>query len=294
MSERPLVFDCGDSALVGVVNVPDQPQRLGVVIVVGGPQYRAGSHRQFVSLARAVSAAGFACLRFDYRGMGDSVDLRRGFESVDDDIRAAIDALLKAVPALEGVVLWGLCDGASAAFIYAPSDTRVHGIVALNPWVRTEASLAAARINHYYKGQVLSLGFWKRVVTGNVSIGRALLGLADAMKKRLKPRQGATSSAAPRARSFIERMADGWRRMQGRTLVVLSGSDLTAREFADFCRTQTAWHDATRPGPNFVEIPDADHTFSRREWKHAVEQVTLDWLRRQPTSSQAMEHQRSA
>ena len=294
MSERPLVFDCGDSTLVGVLNVPDQPQRLGVVIVVGGPQYRAGSHRQFVSLARAVSAAGFACLRFDYRGMGDSVAPQRGFESVDDDIRAAIDAFLKAVPALEGVVLWGLCDGASAAFIYAPGDTRVHGIVALNPWVRTDASLAAARINHYYKGQVLSLRFWKRVVTGNVSIGRALAGLADALKKRLKTNKGASLAATPRARSFIERMADGWRRMQGRTLVVLSGNDLTAREFADFCRTQTAWQSATRPGPNFVEIPDADHTFSRREWKHAVEQVTLDWLRRQSASLAATEHQRSA
>lgn len=294
MSERPLVFRCGSDDLVGVLNVPDQPQRLGVVVVVGGPQYRAGSHRQFVSLARALAAGGFACLRFDYRGMGDSAAVQRSFEGVDDDIRAAVDTLLNVVPALDGVVLWGLCDGASAALIYAPTDPRVQGIVALNPWVRTDASLAAARLNHYYKGQVLSLDFWRRVLAGEVAIGRSLVGLAGAVKSRLKAGGGARPHTAVAARSFIERMGEGWRRMQGRTLVVLSENDLTAREFADFCRAQAAWREATRPGPNFAEITDADHTFSRREWKHAVEQVTLDWLRRRTSSSVATEQQRSA
>lgn len=293
MSERPLVFACSGSPLVGVLNAPEQPRRLGVIVVVGGPQYRVGSHRQFVSLARALEAAGFACLRFDCRGMGDSVTAQRSFESIDDDIRAAVDALFGAVPGLDGVVLWGLCDGASAALIYAPADIRVQGIVALNPWVRTEASLAAARLNHYYKAQVLSLAFWSRVLSGDVAIGRSLAGVAGAVKKRLSARP-ASQRTAPAKRSYIDRMGEGWRRMKGRTLVVLSGNDLTAREFADFCGAQSAWREATLPGPNFVEIADADHTFSRREWKHAVEQVTLDWLRRQSASLAATEHQRSA
>ena len=39
-----------------------------MVIVVGGPQYRAGSHRQFTLLARHIAAAGYPVLRFDARG----------------------------------------------------------------------------------------------------------------------------------------------------------------------------------------------------------------------------------
>jgi hypothetical protein len=141
---------------------------------------------------------------------------------------------------------------------------------------------------------VLSPDFWKRVLAGEVAIGRSLLGLAGAVKSRLKAGLGASPSSVAAPRAFIERMHEGWGRLQGRTLVVLSGNDLTAREFADFCRAQAAWREATGPGQNFAEIADADHTFSRREWKHAVEQVTLDWLRRRTSSSVATEQQRSA
>lgn len=277
MNERPLLFSAGSDRLLGVLSLPEHAAQLGVVIVVGGPQYRAGSHRQFVSLARTLAGGGFACLRFDYRGMGDSTAPIRGFEAVDEDLHAAIDALFEALPALQGVVLWGLCDGASAALMYAPRDVRVQGVVALNPWVRTEASLASARIKHYYKGQLLSSQFWKRVLGGEVQVWRSFSGLVSAIGTRLQG--GGAASQAGGARSFIDRMGDGWRSMRGRTLFVLSGNDLTAREFADFCRARPEWRDAITQGANFAEIAGADHTLSRREWKHAVEQLTLDWLR---------------
>lgn len=265
--------------MIGVLSLPERPARFGVLIIVGGPQYRAGSHRQFVSLARALAAGGFACLRFDYRGMGDSAAPMRTFEAVGNDVSAAIDAFCEAVPELEGVVLWGLCDGASAALMYAPQDARVEGVVVLNPWVRTEASLAAARIDHYYKGRLLSPQFWRRLVAGEVRVGRSLAELAGALKKRALRQRGGAGGDAPGARSFIERMSLGWRHMRGRVLVVLSGNDLTAQEFADFCRIRPDWRKAVEPGPNFHEVVGADHTFSTRDWKRAVEQTTLDWLR---------------
>jgi hypothetical protein len=56
--EEALAIPCGAERLVGILAKPSVCGDTGVVIVVGGPQYRAGSHRQFVLLARTLAAAG--------------------------------------------------------------------------------------------------------------------------------------------------------------------------------------------------------------------------------------------
>jgi len=89
---RPVEFSCEGDLLSGILHSGAADARTGVVIVVGGPQTRIGSHRQFLLLANALAAAGHPCLRFDYRGMGDSEGEPRDFEAVDADIRAAVDA----------------------------------------------------------------------------------------------------------------------------------------------------------------------------------------------------------
>ncbi|WP_229507809.1 hydrolase 1, exosortase A system-associated [Massilia sp. Dwa41.01b] len=163
--ERALVFPCRGAWLYGVLSLPAQPAAAparGVLVVVGGPQYRAGSHRQFTLLARDLADAGIPALRFDYRGMGDSEGDLQTFEHVEDDLRAAIDRFFLEVPGMREVVLWGLCDGASAAAMYAPQDARVSGLVLLNPRVRTEAGAARATIKHYYRARLFDARLWKR------------------------------------------------------------------------------------------------------------------------------------
>jgi hypothetical protein len=49
---------------------------------------------------------------------------RCAISTVEDDLRAALDAFHGAVPGLREVVLWGLCDGASAIAMYAARDAR--------------------------------------------------------------------------------------------------------------------------------------------------------------------------
>ncbi len=74
-TEVPVVFPCGSDRLVGMLHRGDtdrRRQRGVVVVVAGGPQYRAGAHRQFVSLARKLAQHGYPVLRFDLRGMGEA------------------------------------------------------------------------------------------------------------------------------------------------------------------------------------------------------------------------------
>ena len=107
MSEEVLDFRCKGEQLIGILHRPHKARKRAVLVVVGGPQTRVGSHRQFVLLARSLADQGYPCLRFDYRGMGDSTGAMRDFQGIDDDIQAALDALLDAVPEVEDVALWG-------------------------------------------------------------------------------------------------------------------------------------------------------------------------------------------
>jgi uncharacterized protein len=280
MSEEALMFAGPQGPLVGVLSRPALPGDVGVVVIVGGPQYRVGSHRQFVLLARFLAAQGFHVLRFDYRGMGDSAGDLHNFEQVSDDIHAAIHALQSSAPGVQRVVLWGLCDGASAALLYLQDrpDKRVAGLVLLNPWVRSEASLAKTHVKHYYTQRLKSREFWRKLLTGQVATS-ALSGLWDSLRL-------AFGGAGPPARvghdqaPYQGRMAQAWLAFDGAILLLLSEQDLTAQEFVEFSAADGQFQKAfKRCAPRRVVLADADHTCSSPAAQRAAEQATADWLR---------------
>lgn len=277
--ELALSFSCHDDALFGILSLPERPARRGVLVVVGGPQYRAGSHRQFTELARTLAQQGIAAMRFDYRGMGDSQGDKRDFEAVGDDLRAAVDQFTAAVPDIDEVVIWGLCDAASAAMFYAGSDPRVTGLVLLNPWVRTTSGLAKATLKHYYRARLLDPEFWKKVARGHfnyVAAGSSLLKMvSNVLNGGVKAINEAHESAP-----LPERMLTGIARFQGKVLLILSGTDLTAQEFRDLANSSPQWTKLLNEQRVMQQsIADADHTFSRRIWKEQVAQWTGEWMR---------------
>lgn len=278
--EQALVIDCDGEALVGILHhppehTPQAAQATGVVVIVGGPQYRAGSHRQFVHLARALAAAGHAVLRFDVQGMGDSTGDPKGFERITPEIGAAIDTLQRHAPQVRQVVLWGLCDGASAALLYLDdrADARVRGLCLLNPWVRSEASLARTHVKHYYLQRLGQREFWGKLLRGGVG-GGALRDLVLDVR-HAAPREGQAAAGG----SFAARMFDAWARFDGPILLVLSTRDFTAKEFSDRVASVARWR--TIVGSADVErhrLAGADHTFSSTTAKEAVACHSTAWL----------------
>ncbi len=271
IEQRALAFACDGDWLYGVLDLPAAPHQRGVLVVVGGPQYRAGSHRQFTLLARSLAAQGIAAMRFDYRGMGDSEGAPRDFDSVSEDLRAAIDIFFSEVPSLTEVVLWGLCDAASAAALYATGDARVAGLVLLNPWVRTESGAARATLKHYYRARLLDRALWKKIATLNFGYRAAWQSLRGLL--------GSAAAEAPSG-ALPDRMHDGLGRFGGKLLVILSGADLTAQEFADLADSSPKWATLlAAPRVTRRALPKADHTCSRREWHEQVAQWSADWVR---------------
>ena len=278
-AEQALTFACQGAVLVGVLAKPATPSRLGVLVVVGGPQYRVGSHRQFVMFARALAGAGVPTLRFDCRGMGDAEGAMQSFEAASPDIAAAIAAFQAECPDIDRIVLWGLCDAASAALIYwhETRDARLAGMVLINPWVRTDAGMAKARIKHYYGQRLLERDFWRKLARGEVEVVRSMRAFAGSLRQAGANRR---ADSATDAAGFQDRMAEGLRSFHGPVLLLLSGRDLTAREFQEYCQSPRWVGLLERPDVVRHDLPEADHTFSAPSASREVEARTLDWLRR--------------
>jgi exosortase A-associated hydrolase 1/exosortase A-associated hydrolase 2 len=298
--ETAAVFACAGDSLIGVLALPAAPlapAATGVLIVVGGPQVRAGSHRQFVLLARALAGAGYATLRFDLRGMGDSSGEPRGFEHLAVEVAAGARALRDRVPAITRVVLWGLCDGASAALLGLP-ETGIAGLVLVNPWVRTEAGQARTALRHYYPQRLRQADFWAKLLRGRVARGAVAGALRSARRAWAAPASSgeassatalATSPTADDVADYTRRMASAWRRFPGPLLLLLSGRDHTAQEFIDHATRDPAWAGLLqRPGVERHDLPEADHTLSAAADEARATTLTIAWLRQLPPSDGAV------
>ena len=286
--ELPLTFDCEGSTLVGVLHKPNPTRKLGVVIVVGGPQYRIGSHRQFLLLARDLAAEGFPVLRFDYRGMGDSQGEFVGFEGIDDDIGAAIDTLCREVRGVKKVALWGLCDGATAIAFYAANDERVTGIALVNPWVRSERGLAHTQLRHYYLTRVLERALWRNILKRQLDVSKSareiFSSIGTALFRGSGRRDGPLGqrdapSGGGEVPNLAEGISDGINGFRNRVLVILSDKDLTAREFVDgVLGPGKLKRSRGESGLTVKRLPDATHTYPTAEWRKSVHGYVLDWL----------------
>ncbi len=277
--EHAIVFDCQGADLLGIVHEPEAPRPRGLLIVVGGPQYRIGSHRQYLLLARALADNGVPVMRFDYRGIGDSAGSYPGFEAVMPDVEAAIAAFFRTVPELREVALWGLCEGAGTALFTAARDPRIWGVALVNPWVRTEAGLAKAHLKHYYVRRLLAPDFWRKLVSGGLHPLRAAGSLFGDLRTAWRGGKDRSDTGADVGRSLPERMADAMDAFDGQVLVLLSGDDLTAREFADMAQASPRWRRLLgEPRVTRREIAGADHTFSTRAWLREMVAATREWL----------------
>jgi exosortase A-associated hydrolase 1 len=279
MAETAFSFRCGGDQLVGILHRGEQVGRRGVLVVVGGgPQYRVGGHRQLTLWARHLSEHGFPVMRFDYRGMGDSYGTFRGFEQIDEDIRAAVDEFFARLPQLEEVVLWGECDAASAILFYAHRDPRVHGAVLLNPWVRTEAGAAQTMLRFYYLQRLLQPSFWRKLLGLRFNVVDSVASAVRLLRKA----RGNEPSRDPSASSAAlpQRMLSGLQRFQRPLMLVMGGRDLIAREFDVLTKGSSVWQrELHRATVTRHDLPDADHTFSSAAQRDQVVGWGLNWIR---------------
>lgn len=276
--ENVISFECCEDMLIGILHRAREANDIGILFVVGGPQYRVGSHRQFVLMARALANSGYPVFRFDHRGMGDSEGVPRTFESVGDDIAAAIREFKRIENGLKDVIAIGLCDAASAILMQVKSQPDIHGMILMNPWVRTESSEAQVRIRHYYLQRILQSSFWVKLVKGGVNIVRVIGDVGATISKALSASIHVKKSGDSN-RNFIERMRDGFLSSDVPILIVISDRDVTAGEFTNLVERDRGWKQGMlRPSIQMTRFKQADHTFSRSTDLNELVEKCARWI----------------
>jgi alpha-beta hydrolase superfamily lysophospholipase len=137
--DEPLYFQSGGRKLFGWLNRPATEIRpeLGVVICNPFGYEALCAHRSVRTFAETAVNLGFAALRFDYSGTGDSADLQPGVNQLEEwiqDIHAAINEMRRRTGA-ERVCLLGLRLGAALASVAGSQSEAVQALIAVAPTV---------------------------------------------------------------------------------------------------------------------------------------------------------------
>ncbi len=267
---RPLLWRWGDHRMVGMLHACPAPRgdtgSLAALLLPGGAQTRTGTGRALTALARQLAAQGIATLTIDWAGQGDSEGPIQPFTERAPQIAAARHALWTATGITRHLLI-GLCDGASAALLYAgPENTgtentdaedagtlhmqeELAGLVLINCWMRDD-DLAPPK------------GWIKQ------ALARRMLGLGAAARKR------------PALRPFRSRLAAAWRMLRQRSsgegelaarlrtaatgcrvpiLWVIARADPTGRDAWERLK-QPRWRAVTRQGRHgFLFLKGEDH-----------------------------------
>jgi len=168
-SETPLFFQNGDYRLFGVLHRPDQqPAKRAFVFCHPFAEEKLWTHRVYVSFARELASRGYAVLRFDHYGHGDSEGYFREatIKHYKSDIEVAIAYLKSQIPELVSIGLLGQRFGATLAADITESRDDINQLVLWDP-VMDGAS---------YMQEVLRINLTTQMaVYGEVSMNREAL-----------------------------------------------------------------------------------------------------------------------
>lgn len=194
-TEQGVRFGPGEH-LAGVLCEPrGRVANATVVLLNTGANYHIGCGRSSVQYARALARRGVASLRMDSFGVGDSAVVEGGPRSMlyregrHGDVSAAVDFL--AARGLGNVTLVGTCSGAALALNAAVQDRRVRSVLLANivVFARMDAEAIEAMLDRAfgatstYVSKALSARSWRRVLDGDVSLGK-LYSIGGALVRR--------------------------------------------------------------------------------------------------------------
>jgi len=275
-----------DQNLIGVMTLPEKRQaNVAVVLLNAGVVHRIGPHRISVKIARHLAKLGFATIRFDITGIGDS----RSTNSALDFSRQAVQDTKSVMDYLQSqygydqFAIYGICSGAMNGYAAALADDRVTGLFMYDGYAF--ATTKAKFIRNWFRIQNTSLKKYLELHRRLYQrIMRLLLGKQDA---RVLP----SLVSEFQLRLTKDRFADGLQLLADRGLAlvsVYSGSIFETYNYA------TQFQDAFK-GRAFLDkvvcyyIPEMDHLVTALAVQDRLTRLVAEWV--QQTSQRSVAQQ---
>lgn len=273
-----------DQQLFGILTRPSKDAgQPAILLFNGGAVHHVGPNRVYVTLARHLAALGFAVLRFDLEGIGDSVMRAAGRENqpypphATADARAALE-YLRARHGYRRFVAMGLCSGAHTAFHagLALDDPGLEELVLINPlafyWHEGLGIESVSRMHDavQYKNSMRDPGRWLKLLRGDVNFKRLFevalhqpkvvaKSYLDAVVETVAPHR------APRLSQDLRRLFG----MNRRVTVLVSEGD-PGRDIIMSEAKLTAQRALARGQMRLETIAGGDHTFTQSRPRRAL------------------------
>lgn len=277
MRERALAFG-SHGGLVGVLSEPDggaDPRAPAALLFNVGLNHRVGPGRLNVELARELAGRGYAALRFDLSGLGDSLpreDVRSDAERAILDLREAMDLAQQRLGCSRFVVV-GLCSGTDGAHELALADPRVAGAVFIDGYAYPTFGYHARRWAE--RARWLSEPFrWRRMLRRRLRRLRGLDADARAATWASEPVFERTYPTRERFRRDLEAMLG-----RGAQLLFVYSADAWSFNHEPQFAPMVGWR-ALPPALEVRRLAGADHVFSTSEARGQLIAALVGWCAR--------------
>ncbi len=227
----------------------------------------------YVTLSRNLARVGYTVLRFDLSGIGDSEPRAERASPLDcamADIRDALDFLANAGRASRFVLI-GLCSGADHAVLYGHSDSRVVGLVLLDPTIPPTPRYYL----HYVAQRLTSLRNWLSVAAGRSGLLRLL---AAQLAYARRPRLQLTAITLDNLR-FSPYLVECYRNSTRAGIKMFAAFTSNSPRQTYPRQMLDAFPEAARSNTLELEFfPDSDHVFSAPGDRLRLNDAIIAWL----------------
>lgn len=306
-SVEPVAFkNSAGLKLFGTLHKPEggKPAALAVVLLSPGVKMRIGPGRLYAPLTSMLNSLGYAVLRFDFFGLGDSegdlpetmlADVYNNIEVgryVDDTVCAM--NWLAETHGIERFVLGGLCGGAITALLAAQRDPRVEGLLSIGMTV-TLASNAADAAKYITRGELdeRRRGYYRRLLQPKSWL-RLLSFQSDyrmiwtSVKRLVVKDRPAAMNPSTAARELEQRgnanplfptAFFAFLDRGGKALMLFSEKDRLQAEYRE--KFAEPFAERLRKYVSQIEehvVANANHVLSMPDWQREMVEVARNWL----------------